>query len=75
MRCCKIPGGIIHLVDTEYKCPYCEAIHDSDLLMGRWERQKKGWLKVRCRECRYAFGFTFNFTGDAVAFPLEENIL
>lgn len=68
-----IPGlGFIDYAKTDFTCPHCQAPHadEYDKYLDRCNKNKSGYTKIRCYVCEKKFGFTYDYTGDAVGFKL-----
>lgn len=68
----KVPGGLITLVDTDFKCPRCTKLHHEDDWYPRVNKSKHGVIYMRCKGCKVSLGVTTDIKGDVVVWLKSE---
>ena len=60
-------------MNIDFNCPYCNKHYsdEDDKYLNICNRNKSGWTSIKC-ECGNKFGMTYDITGQAVSFELEQ---
>lgn len=65
-------GGIISLVDVDFKCPSCGKEHTQDDYYKRMQASKHGLIYMACKGCKEKLGITTDMRGDVVVWLKKE---
>jgi hypothetical protein len=74
MKAIKIPNGIIHLAESNAKCPYCGRQIPFNEIENKFMKQKKHYMRMKCK-CKRFIGITQDIRGDFVAYDLNDEII
>lgn len=60
-------------MNIDFNCPYCNKQYsdEDDKYLNICNRNKSGWTSIKCK-CGNKFGMTYDITGEAVSFELEQ---
>ena len=67
-----VPGGIVHLAETNVDCPICGRLFDAAEYDLRIHNSQKGFITVKCPGCKNRVGLTMGMMTDLVCFELED---
>lgn len=73
-RSIPIPGGIISLVDVDFKCPACGKEHTEKDYFKRMQASKNGLIYMKCRGCKEKLGISSDMRGDVVVWLKKEEV-
>jgi hypothetical protein len=61
----------VRFAGIDFSCPHCqeEYIDDEDIYVDRCNRNKSGTTRKKC-VCGRWFGIAYDYTGQAIGFPL-----
>lgn len=65
-----IPGGVLHMAESNAICPHCEHIFTVDILEPLFQKCKTYWFRKKC-VCGRFVGITTDLKGDFVAYDLK----
>tara|TARA_B100002049_G_C15732558_1_gene231075 strand:+ start:214 stop:429 length:216 start_codon:yes stop_codon:yes gene_type:complete len=65
-----IPNGILTLAESKAECPECERQIPFDEIEGKWMKQDKHYMRMKCK-CKRFIGITTDMRGDFIAFSLK----
>lgn len=70
MKSIKVPGGILHMVESKAVCHFCQTSIGIEDVDGKLCRSKNGFIRHKCQSCKNFIGITSNYRGDIVSYQL-----